>query len=88
MRSRHRRPFLIFRVAQLGLQLRGAQFDVSDCVAISAGCCATWKTRSSLQSEGRLVFASGTMKFIGLDAAALTGKTIAGVFRPRPCWGR
>jgi len=29
------------------------------------------------------------MKFIGLDAAALTGKTIAGVFPPRdPVWGR
>jgi len=39
--------------------------------------------------EGRLVFASGTVeKFTGLDAAALTGRTIAQIFSPESLLGQ
>jgi signal transduction histidine kinase len=77
------------RVAQLGLQLRGAQFDVSDLRGNLGRLLRDLEDAVFLfNREGRLVFASGTMKFIGLDAAALTGKTIAGVFPPETLLGQ
>ena len=78
------------RVAQLGLQLRGAQFEVSDLRGNLGRLLRDLEDAVFLfNREGRLVFASGTVeKFTGLDAAALTGKTIAGVFSPESLLGQ
>jgi hypothetical protein len=78
------------RVAQLGLQLRGAQFEVSDLRGNLGRLLRDLEDAVFLfNREGRLVFASGTVeKFTGLDAAALTGKTVAGVFPPETLLGQ
>jgi signal transduction histidine kinase len=78
------------RVAQLGLQLRGAQFEVSDLRGNLGRLLRDLEDAVFLfNREGRLVFASGTVeKFTGLDAAALTGKTIAGIFSPETLLGQ
>ncbi|MGB9456406.1 MAG: ATP-binding protein [Bryobacteraceae bacterium] len=78
------------RVAQLGLQLRGAQFEVSDLRGNIGRLLRDLEDAVYLfNREGRLVFASGTVeKFTGLDAAALTGKTIADVFPPETPLGQ
>jgi hypothetical protein len=77
------------RVAQLGLQLRGAQFEVSDLRGNLGRLLHDLEDAVFLfNREGRLVFASGTVdKFTGLDAAALTGKTVAEVFAPETALG-
>jgi signal transduction histidine kinase len=69
-------------VTQLGLQLRGAQFEVSDLRGNIGRLLRDLEDAVFLfNREGRLIFASGTVeKFTGVDAAALTGKTIAGIF--------
>jgi len=78
------------RVAQLGLQLRGAQFEVSDLRGNLGRLLRDLEDAVFLfNREGRLVFASGTVeKFTGLDAAALTGKTIAQIFSPETLLGQ
>jgi signal transduction histidine kinase len=78
------------RVAQLGLQLRGAQFEVSDLRGNLGRLLRDLEDAVFLfNREGRLVFASGTVeKFTGLDAAALTGKTVSGVFPPETLLGQ
>ena len=78
------------RVAQLGLQLRGAQFEVSDLRGNLGRLLRDLEDAVFLfNREGRLVFASGTVeKFTGLDAAALIGKTIAGIFSPETLLGQ
>ncbi|MGA8580166.1 MAG: ATP-binding protein, partial [Bryobacteraceae bacterium] len=78
------------RVAQLGLQLRGAQFEVSDLRGNIGRLLRDLEDAVFLfNREGRLVFASGTVeKFTGLDAAALTGKAIADVFPPEDPLGQ
>jgi len=78
------------RVAQLGLQLRGAQFEVSDLRGNIGRLLRDLEDAVYLfNREGRLVFASGTVeKFTGLDAAALTGKTIADIFPPETPLGQ
>jgi signal transduction histidine kinase len=78
------------RVAQLGLQLRGAQFEVSDLRGNLGRLLRDLEDAVFLfNREGRLVFASGTVeKFTGLDAAAITGKTIEGVFSPETLLGQ
>ena len=78
------------RVAQLGLQLRGAQFEVSDLRGNLGRLLRDLEDAVFLfNREGRLVFASGAVeKFTGLDAAALTGATIAGVFSPETLLGQ
>ena len=77
------------RVAQLGLQLRDAQFDVSDLRGNLGRLLRDLEDAVFLfNREARLVFASGAVeKFTGLDAAALTGKTIAQVFPPETALG-
>jgi hypothetical protein len=78
------------RVAQLGLQLRGAQFEVSDLRGNLGRLLRDLEDAVFLfNRDGRLVFASGTVeKFTGLDAAALTGRTVAEVFAPETALGR
>ncbi|MGA2040294.1 MAG: ATP-binding protein [Bryobacteraceae bacterium] len=78
------------RVAQLGLQLRGAQFEVSDLRGNLGRLLRDLEDAVFLfNREGRLVFASGTVeKFTGLDAAALTGRTIAQIFSPESLLGQ
>jgi PAS domain S-box-containing protein len=78
------------RVAQLGLQLRGAQFEVSDLRGNLGRLLRDLEDAVFLfNREGRLVFASGTVeKFTGLDAAALTGKTVADIFAPETSLGQ
>ncbi len=78
------------RVAQLGLQLRGAQFEVSDLRGNLGRLLRDLEDAVFLfNREGRLVFASGTVeKFTGLAAAAPTGTTIAGVFPPETLLGQ
>jgi len=78
------------RVTQLGLQLRGAQFEVSDLRGNLGRLLRDLEDAVFLfNREGRLVFASGTVeKFTGLDAAALTGKTIAQIFSPETLLGQ
>ncbi len=78
------------RVAQLGLQLRGAQFEVSDLRGNLGRLLRDLEDAVFLfNREGRLVFASGTVeKFTGLEAAALTGKTIVQVFSPETLLGQ
>ena len=78
------------RVAQLGLQLRGAQFEVSDLRGNLGRLLRDLEDAVFLfNREGRLVFASGAVeKFTGLDAAALTGRTVAEVFAPETALGQ
>jgi signal transduction histidine kinase len=78
------------RVARLGLQLRDAQFDVSDLRGNLGRLLRDLEDAVFLfNREGKLVFATGTVeKFTGLDAAALTGKTIAAAFPPDTLLGQ
>jgi len=71
-------------VAQLGLQLRGAQFEVSDLRGNIGRLLRDLEDAVFLFSrEGKLVFASGTVeKFTGPQGSALTGKTVAEIFPP------
>jgi len=77
-------------VAQLGLQLRGAQFEVSDLRGNIGRLLRDLEDAVFLfNREGRLVFASGMVeKFTGVDAAALTGRPISGIFPIETALGR
>jgi len=77
-------------VTQLGLQLRGAQFEVSDLRGNIGRLLHDLEDAVFLFSrEGRLVFASGTVeKFTGPQGSSLTGKTIASIFPPETPLGR
>ncbi len=77
-------------VARLGLQLRDAQFDVSDLRGNLDRLLRDLEDAVFLfNREGKLVFASGTVeKSTGLDAAALTGKTIPATFPPETALGQ
>jgi len=78
------------RVTQLGLQLKGAQFEVSDLRGNIGRLLRDLEEAVFLfNREGRLLFASGTVeKFTAAQGSALTGKSIAAVFPPETPLGQ